>query len=227
VSEAQEERKKVRLFWAVNLSVAVTRKIAEAQNRMRNATRGLPIRVLWVPAANLHVTLKFLGWTRAEAVEGIEDAIGDVVRGKKGFEVVARGVGAFPRESDARVLWAGVEDPSGQLAQLASAVEKRMEQLGFEKENRAYHPHVTLGRVKEGGRSGGEVLAAARSVAEFGSSLVTEVVLYESKMMSSGSEYLPRARIPLDVPAWKAERQTREVEEDSREESDENGRESP
>jgi len=226
VSET-EERKKVRLFWAVNLSVAVTKKIAEAQNRMRNATRALPIRVLWVPAANLHATLKFLGWARAEAIEGIRDAVGELVRGRKGFEVVARGVGAFPGENDARVLWAGLEDPSGQLAALAGAVEAHMERLGFAREKRAYHPHVTLGRVKEGGRSGAEVLAAARPVADFGSSLVREVVLYESKMMSEGSEYTPRARIALEVPAYKAERQTREVEEDSREESDENGREPP
>src|SRR4029453_18972657 len=101
----RDEGKKVRLFWAVNLSVTVTRKIAEAQGRMRNATRGLPIRVLWAPAANLPVTLKFLGWTRGEAIEGIRDAVEELVRGRKGFEVVARGVGAFPRESDARVLW--------------------------------------------------------------------------------------------------------------------------
>ena len=213
----------IRLFFAVNLSVAVTKKIADAQLRMRNATRGLPIRVLWVPAANLHVTVKFLGWTRPDAVEAARDAVGALVAKWKGFEVTARGVGAFPRETDARVLWAGVEDPSGQLGKLAAAVEARMEQLGFEKETRAYHPHVTLGRVKEGGKSAPELLAAARSVAEFGSSLIREVVLYESKMKSTGSEYEALARLPLDVPPFKAERQTREVEEDNREEPEPNG----
>jgi 2'-5' RNA ligase len=217
------EDKKRRLFFAVNLSVAVTRKIADAQLRMRNATRALPVRVLWVPAANMHVTLKFLGWTRGEAIESVRDGVQTIVQGWKGFELVARGVGAFPREGDARVLWAGVEDPSGQLGKLAAAIEARMETLGFEKEARAYHPHVTLGRVKEGGKAGPELLAAARPVADFGSSLVREVVLYESKMKSGGSEYEPLARLPLDAPAWKAERQTREVETEPQEDPDSHG----
>src|SRR5262245_23192734 len=96
---------KKRLFLAVNLSVAATRKAAEAVQRMRAAAEQAALRVAWVPPANLHVTLKFLGWAQPEVVPAVREAMTKVTAGRRGFELTARGAGAFPRESDARVLW--------------------------------------------------------------------------------------------------------------------------
>jgi 2'-5' RNA ligase len=204
--------KKLRLFLAVNLSLATTRKLGEAVDRLRRVSEG-KLRVAWVAQPNLHVTLKFLGWSNPEVVGAIVDRVREGVKGKKGIDVTARGLGAFPSERHPRVLWAGVKDPSGQLARLAADVEGWMEKLGYEKEQRAFHPHVTIGRVKEGG-SAEELLAPWKEV-EFGPSLIREVVLYESRMKSTGSEYTALARIPLDAPPWRAERQSREVEGES------------
>ena len=69
-----EPAQKQRLFWAVNLSVAVTRKVAEAVDGMRRLAEG-KARVAWTPPANLHVTVKFLGWTSPEAVTAIRDVV--------------------------------------------------------------------------------------------------------------------------------------------------------
>lgn len=209
-----------RLFLAVNLSIATTRKIAEAIEAMRPEAARRGLRVGWVPPANLHVTLKFLGWSNPEMVDAIADRVRAGLHGRKAFELEARGVGAFPTETSARVLWVGVVDPKGVLATLAADVEAWMERLGYEREKRAYHPHVTIGRVREdhggqGGTGAAEVLAPWREVA-FGRSLVREVVLYESKMRAKGSEYLAQARVPLDAPPYRAERQARESDEAAR-----------
>jgi 2'-5' RNA ligase len=206
---------KVRLFVAVNLSMATTRKLADAAARMRGAADQKGLRVTWVPPSNLHITLKFLGWTKAPVIDAVSDRLNEVTRGRKGFEVVARGTGGFPTDGHARVLWFGVE-PSQALKDLAAAVEGEMARLGFAKEDRAFSPHVTFGRVKEGSGTA-EVLAPFKQT-DFGSSLIRDVVLYESIMKSSGSEYIARARAPLDVAPWRAERQTRDVEEGSKEE---------
>jgi 2'-5' RNA ligase len=212
---------KKRLFLAVNLSVPTTRKIAETVDRLRGRTQGTGLRVAWVPATQLHVTLKFLGWARSEVVEGIRDVVTASTQVQKGFEIGARGLGVFPSESAPRILWVGVEDPSGSLAQLARQIEAAMETLGFAKETRAFSPHVTIGRVKEGDE--GSALLSSAGQADFGSSLVREVVLYESKMKSSGSEYIPLARMPLSVPPYRVERHTREVERGSTESEEPDG----
>ncbi|MBI4508104.1 MAG: RNA 2',3'-cyclic phosphodiesterase [Deltaproteobacteria bacterium] len=224
-AQNEEMPAKKRLFLAVNLSIATTRRIADAVARMRAMSGGMPIRVSFVPPANLHVTLKFLGWTNAEAIEPIKDQVRAGLLGRKGFELVARGIGAFPNDKNARILWVGIEDPSGALAQLTVDVESWMTRLGYEPEAREFSPHVTIGRVKEG--RGAEAILQPFHATEFGTSLIREVVLYESRMRSSGSEYLVVARFPVDVPSYRAERQTREVEgeaiEKEHEETDTNG----
>ena len=204
------EVKKLRLFLAVNLSLASTRKIAEAVTRLARAPEGGGLRVAWVPPQNLHVTLKFLGWARPEVVEPIRDRVRDGVKQRKGFELAARGMGAFPNARHARVLWAGVDDASGALGRLAADVETWMQSLGFAREERAFHPHVTIGRVKEGGSA--ESLLAPFAGTDFGTSLIREVVLYQSVMKSNGSEYIPMFRAPLDAPPYRTERQSRDVQ---------------
>lgn len=214
-----EEPKKLRLFLAVNLSVATTRKIADAIADMRRAAGGAGLRVAWVPPPNLHLTLKFLGWSNPEIVDAVGDVVGDGVGGRKAFEVEARGAGAFPTEHSARVLWVGLGDPTGGLAKLAADVDGWMAKLGYAKETRPFSPHVTIGRVKEG--RGAETILAPHKQTLFGTSLIREVVLYESRMKASGSEYTARLRLPLDAPPFKAERQARESAEAGDDESPE------
>jgi 2'-5' RNA ligase len=212
VDDKPEARAK-RLFVAVNLSIASTRRVAEAADRLRRAANDRQIKVAWVPPANLHVTLKFLGWTRPEAVAAVRDRLRDGLAGKKGFEIEAASVGAFPNPASARVIWIGVRDGSGALAALAGDVESWMTGLGFERETRPFSPHVTLGRVRDrAGTDCGELLAPWVPLS-FGSSLIREVVLYESVTKSNGSEYVALLRAPLDVPPGRTERQTRTVEE--------------
>jgi len=69
-----------------------------------------------------------------------------------------------------------------------------MVELGFDKEERAFHPHVTVGRVKE---SRGSASDPWKSDAQLGSSLLNEIVVYESRTRSAGAEYVARARVPL------------------------------
>src|SRR5262245_2537332 len=135
-----------RIFLALNFSVAVTRRIAEEVERRKAAIAEAGFRVAWVPAANLHLTLRFLGSINEELVEGVTGACKRVAARHAPIEAKAVGVGAFPSLQRPSVLWVGVEAPPT-LAAFQRDVETAMVELGFEREERAYHPHVTVGRV--------------------------------------------------------------------------------
>ena len=213
---------KKRLFLAVNLGVGVTRKIADAVGKMRAAADRVGLRVGWVPPANLHVTLKFLGWSSPDVIDAIRDRVLEVAAETRGFELVARGAGGFPGDGQARILWIGLVDPAGVLVPLAERIDREMTGLGYAAEGRPYHPHVTVGRVKDG-HGTGEILAPWLK-ADFGSSAIRDIVLYESFTRSTGSEYMAQFRAPLGRP----ERQTRDVEGvKESEEADGNGQHQP
>ena len=212
MSDAGEAKAK-RLFLAVNLSIASTRRVAEALERMRRGSEGgRGPKVSWVPPANLHVTLKFLGWARPEVARAIQDRVAAGLVGRKAVEIEAVGTGAFPSTHAAKVLWVGVRDGSGQLATLARDIDQWMAGLGFERETRAFHPHVTLGRVRDAGGAECADLLGSAGAQSFGGSWIKEVVLYESVTKSTGSEYTALFRMPLEATGGRTERQTRDVE---------------
>jgi 2'-5' RNA ligase len=185
-----------RCFLAVNLSLAVTRKIAETTELLRRSAKEAGVPVTWVPPANLHVTLKFLGSVREDSIEAVRGVARDTAAAQPVFEVRAQGAGAFPSQAKARVVWIGVRgaDP---LVRMAGHLDDKLGQMGFEKEARAFHPHVTVGRVKEGASSNLEKLLAPLDGKDFGTSMVSELVLYESRLHRTGSEYVALARLPL------------------------------
>jgi 2'-5' RNA ligase len=182
-----------RIFLALNFSVAVTRKIAEEVERLKAPMGDAGFRVAWVPAANLHLTLKFLGSIPEELVEGVTGACRRVAARHRPIEASAAGLGAFPSAAKPSVLWVGVEAGPALVA-LQRDVEAAMVELGFEKEERAFHPHVTVGRVKE---ARGPATDLWKSDAAMGSSALPEIIIYESRTRSAGAEYVARARVPL------------------------------
>lgn len=194
----------VRAFLAVNLPLPVVRRLTDEATAIKPRVSEAGLRVSWVPAANLHLTLKFLGPVRTEAVEAIAARLGRGLRGRAPFDVEVAGLGAFPEPgsgADApRILWAGVR-ASTALAALQADVEGWMEELGFAREERPFHPHLTLGRVKEGAaETGGGSLAALldeKRAVSYGGGRIAEVVLYETRTLARGAEYRALARIAL------------------------------
>src|SRR4051812_15369907 len=138
-----------RIFLALNFSVAVTRKIAEEIERKKQALAEAGFRVAWVPAANLHLTMRFVGSIGDELVEGITGACHRVAARHAPIEARAVGLGAFPSLERPSVLWVGVSAPPS-LTALQAELEAAMVELGCERETRSFHAHVTAGRVKEG-----------------------------------------------------------------------------
>jgi 2'-5' RNA ligase len=144
------------------------------------------VRVRWVQPAGYHVTLKFLGEVRDEAVDPIRDAIGARLASEASPSFRGRGAGAFPDAQHARVLWAGVDDPGGGLTRLAAVCDDAASALGFSRETRAFHPHVTIGRLRQVANVEPAVLACTEQ--GYSETRAPFVTLFRSVTKSSGSE---------------------------------------
>lgn len=105
-------------------------------------------RVRWTRPENIHLTLKFLGEARSEALDGIHAALGEVCAEHTPFDAVLAELGAFPSTRRAKILWIGVGTGSDRLRSLAADVDDALAPLGFEREKRPYIPHLTIGRVR-------------------------------------------------------------------------------
>jgi 2'-5' RNA ligase len=187
----------IRVFLGVNLDLRTTRRVADVQKRLHEAMGEKAKELRWVPPTNLHVTLKFLGAIDAPLVNAIRDALRANLASRRSFRVRARGLGAFPDVASPKVVWLGVDDDSGSLAALAGEIDEKLLGIGFEKEKRRFHAHVTLARVKSSEGLGLEEAFAALGPAECGESQITDVVVYRSDNVRSGVEYQALERLAL------------------------------
>lgn len=202
-----------RLFVGARVSIATANALAAAAETLARRARDAHLEVTWVPSVNYHLTLKFLGWTRESAIAAIRDALEEAARDTPRITFRTTRLGAFPSLDKASVLWAGVEESGGEAAgaivPLVRRIEAAMVGLGYPAETRAYHPHVTIGRLRETRPVREVVLPLAEQM--FGDTRIDSITLFESETMSSGSVYREVSRIEFKPTPADAERQTREV----------------
>jgi 2'-5' RNA ligase len=188
----------IRTFIAIELTAPILEKLGGLQSRMQ---QDLPPKLLrWVRPAGIHLTLSFLGEIPAEQVDQIAGALRQACAGHAAFGVSIAGMGCFPNARRPRVVWVGVSEPSGALARLHHDVEQALVPLGFRPEARAFSPHLTLGRVKGGGRQAREVLGGyvERATVRVGEMEVAAVHLMRSDLQPGGAVYTALAVVPLE-----------------------------
>src|SRR5207253_2036782 len=100
----------------------------------------------------LHVTVKFLGEVSDVHLDDVRAAVERAAAAARTFQMHLHGIGGFPNLRRPRVVWLGVEENVGLHATQEHA-EEQLTNLGYEREARPYHPHVTLGRARDGARA--------------------------------------------------------------------------
>ena len=131
----------------------------------------------------LHVTLKFLGGTPVSKIPAICAAMDAQYRDVAPFTLQLAGVGCFPG-----ALWLGVcADPV--LTNLASRTDNAMATLGFATETHAFHPHVTLARIKRNGRFAAAQWQERHQQTVWEELPVTAINLYRSVTRPEGAVY--------------------------------------
>jgi 2'-5' RNA ligase len=180
----------MRLFTGLDLPQEVVNRIAAFLERVRPAA---PIN--WTPAANLHITTKFIGEWPEEKLESLRTALGGLPA-RPVIAVHIRKVGFFPNPHAPRNFWCGVE--AAGLPELAADTDRATIPLGIAPEKRAYSPHLTLARIKDRVpmQPLREAIAASPSP-DFGSFQAESFFLYRSQLKPSGSVYTKLAEFPF------------------------------
>jgi len=159
-----------------------------------------PAYVKWVSEDNLHITLKFLGDIEGGRVEEIRDRAEGTASRAEPFEIEINKLGGFPNLGFPKVIWLGSESPPESIFKLHRDLDESLFGLGFEKEDRDYVPHVTLGRTKDDDDSKIERLGQRLEERNFDRSWsvpIEKLTLMQSELRSDGPVYTPLFRAKL------------------------------
>ena len=185
----------MRTFIGVPLTTAIRDELVHLQGQF--AETGVDVK--WVEPENLHVTMLFLGEVDAREVLAVCKTVESVTAALAPFAMRVAGVGCFPNPRRPRTIWAGIEEGAQQLVELHDALEAPlMEQGCYRREERAFTPHITLGRVK--GESDTRTLAEAmKQQADWfaGQMTVTEIHVLSSELRKEGPVYTVMSRARL------------------------------
>lgn len=175
----------MRAFVAIELD----REIKEVLLALVRDLRATRAAVRWAEPGGMHLTLKFLGPIDEGQALRVRDILAQVASRHHPFPLELRGTGAFPGERSPRVLWVGFA-PAPELAALQNDLESALVPEGFEREDREFKPHLTLGRVKGPERLGPAMAELAKHRdRSFGSMVARKVTLFESVLRPEGADY--------------------------------------
>lgn len=183
-----------RLFVAIDAGPAVAAAMAGAITRVRAHAP----RAAWADRTAPHLTLVFLGEVPDDRVDLVREAIREGARGGRALKLNVRGAGAFGRPTHPRTLWAGIEGDRESLQALVADLRRALTPAGFELEDRAYQPHLTLARARgERGDPGLAPCAAELKDHHFGAIEAKTITLYRSELLPAGARHHVVERYPL------------------------------
>jgi 2'-5' RNA ligase len=188
----------LRAFIAIELPKQLQDALEKQTTRLRQSLGDDLVR--WIPTQNMHLTLKFLGNIAASHVEFLKQLVTQTADSHSQFDLQISGIGSFPNSKRARILWAGIYAPA-ELPSLQKNLEAGTTRLGYEKEERPFSPHLTLGRVRQNIDQTGlqkiRTILDTIQLGNIGSARVDSIHLYKSELQTSGSVYTKLFSAPL------------------------------
>ena len=182
-----------RLFIAIELPAEIRQTIKQHVTRLREACPD--VRASWTRAENLHLTLKFFGDVAVNRVETLTQALTRAAGRATEFDLMIEGCGVFPPRRRPSVLWIGISPETGPAClRLYQAIEDECAKAGFPRDERTFHPHLTIARLRH--PAGARDLANLHQATQFEpiGLKVTSACLIRSELSSSGSRYTIVAR---------------------------------
>ena len=185
----------LRAFIAFKLPDPVVLFIREIQADLKNRPE---LRLKWVRPESVHLTLKFLGNIRPDAVDPIAEAMAETAAAWPPLSFSAKGLGAFPTPKKARVVWLGLTGDTHSLIELQKDLDARLAPLGFPRETRPFKAHLTMGRAK--GKVDPQSLVEAITAGAGSASPAfpaDRLILFKSDLKPDGAVHAPLREAPL------------------------------
>jgi 2'-5' RNA ligase len=134
----------MRAFIAISLTQEVHAELALLQKRLDKSCAG----IRWVKPSNIHLTLKFFKRIDDKQLLKIVSTLTDILKSHKSFLISLSEIGIFPNLNHPRVIWVGIKKGKKECVCLQKDIENSIGDRKKEKENRAFSPHLTIGRIK-------------------------------------------------------------------------------
>ncbi len=186
----------IRVFIAVELSSEIRENLAVLQQQLKKT---LPA-INWVRPESIHLTLKFLGYVEPSRISELLSALEPIGTKHQTFSLDIQGMGVFPHIKHPRILWVGVNEQTPVLQELVLEIEAELEPLGFPVEEKSYHPHLTVARIKRENAIVGSALierGALESAQPLGILTIDRFILFQSDLDSSGATYTRLGTVQL------------------------------
>lgn len=184
----------IRSFIAFELPEEMRQSISALLDRLRS----FQLKARWIRPENIHLTLKFLGRINPAQFEPVVRVMQDAVKGVAPFDLTAKGVGLFPGVNRPRVIWVGLSGRKEVLIQIQGVLQDRLYSIGYQKEDRPFQGHLTLGRFKERVNPM-ELSKALDALGSFESPpfVLDRITLFQSELKPSGAVYTTLSSVHL------------------------------
>lgn len=191
----------IRAFLAVEPTSDMQARLAHVQQELKQKIKTelkRDTRISWVQPAKIHLTIKFLGDMDEQVIDPLLGMVERAIGSQPSMSMPLERLGAFPRPHSPHVLWIGPPEnwelgvEGKRVTEIHGEIEQACESLGFLREAKPFSPHLTLARIKMGGRHIGVALATSGVLDQplsVGSLAVESVVLMKSELKPTGSVY--------------------------------------
>lgn len=180
-----------RLFIALHIPDFILDAIIEARDEIYPADKN----IRWEPKSKLHITLKFLGDVETDNIDYITSSLKEIVEEHSRIKLSFSKFGMFYFKKNPRILWLGL-NYSEELNSLHKRIDERLAEIGFERDERKFKPHLTLLRVR-GREDNYSLMKFLKTKVNFPDFEASEISLIKSELKSGGSVYTIVKRLYL------------------------------
>ena len=184
----------MRTFIAIDLDEKIRQQLTALESRLK--PRCPPMK--WVDPRQIHITIKFLGEITDQQITPIARALDELAGQCEPLDIGVGTLGTFNPTGAVKVVWVGLQDATGRLAQYHARCEQLLEPLGFPPEGRKFSPHLTLARNNEV-RNSGQIRSVleAEPPLQVGMQAITGLTFYQSTLTPKGPIYAALSRHPF------------------------------
>ena len=187
---------KIRAFIAIELPDSIKSLLDQVQQELKS----LRLKARWVRAANIHLTLKFLGDIDAGDIDKIGREMAGTAAASAPLALKIGGIGFFPGIKRPRVVWIGLGGEIPNLLNLQRDLEDRLAAVGFAKEKRSFKAHLTLGRIRQAANPD-TVRRILKEYIKLGDHqfIADRITLFKSVLKPTGAGYSPLQQTELKI----------------------------
>ena len=188
-----------RLFIGIDFDSEIKKEIISIINQIQKEFYNIPIK--WTNPNNLHLTLKFIREFSISKIELLNAHISSSVKEIKPFELSFTKPGVFPSKNNPKIVWLGFENNKS-LSYIVENLNKNLQKIGLQRENKKFSPHLTIGRIKKNlSIHNMEIINdkfLCNKVINFQNQIINEIILFESTLTPYGPIYTELTRYKLN-----------------------------